>query len=97
MKTKFHDFVNESNINFNKYELTKKISELKKWLVTDKAFDSESLGLMNIIDSIMVKYEIKITDEEIQKFKHGLEVLDKTSFPKWYIKNRIAQKFPNGI
>lgn len=98
MKTKFYDFINESNINFNKQLLTKKISDLKKWLVTDSQYDkSESLGLMHIIDSILDNYVVNISEEEIQKFKHGLEILDKTSFPKWFIKSKMQERIPNGI
>lgn len=102
MKTKFHEFINESNINFNKYELTKRISDLKKWLVVDHMRDkSEALDLMNIIDSglteLFPQHKHNLSSKEIEKFNSGLDALYKTDFPKWYIKNRLSEKLPDGI
>lgn len=77
---KFKEFINENlNFNFDANLLRSKIVELKKWLVR-----SNGLGMMGIINQIFLEqgYTSKIKNEEIAKFKMGIELLKKTNFPE---------------
>lgn len=96
---KFKEFIKEDLFSqvpysIDRSELFRKISPLKKWLVT-----SDGLGMMNIIDEIFEEYGYgnQLTGEEIEQFTKGLESLRKTNMSDSYISRRLRDKIPNGI
>jgi hypothetical protein len=100
MKT-FTNFTNENQLSiFNSPEtpdreiLFKRIESLGAWL-----YKSNGLGMMKIIDDIFNEYNYgsTLTQEQINNFNKGLEVLKKTSMPISYINSQLSYKLPGGI
>lgn len=97
MKT-FNNFLFEDNLFSSdiseeemRRDLFEKISSLGKWLYT-----SNGLGMMTIIDNILSKYSMPLSQEEINKFNLGLSILSKTSMSS-KISRKLANKVSNGV
>ncbi len=71
-----------------------KIHTLKAWL-----YRSDGLGMMGVIDDIFSerRYTKDLTTQEINKFKEGLELLNKTGMDQNFINNQVNRKLPGGI
>ncbi len=97
---KITDYINENNSLFtdsdipNRDKLFRSIELLGDWL-----YKSNGLGIMKIIDDIFTeyKYTSPLTEDQIIKFNHGLDILKMTSMPDSYINSQLRYKLPSGI
>jgi len=80
MKTKYNDFINESDepqeFIFDEEKLKSKIVPMGYWLI-----DSNGLNLHKVIDKALDEYKDFIDSDEINNFKKGLDKLSKTNYP----------------
>jgi hypothetical protein len=74
--------------------LFQKIESLKSWL-----YKANGLGMMSIIDQIFSEnnYTSPVSQNQIEKFNRGIELLKRTSMPLEYINSQMAYKLPGGI
>ncbi len=97
---KITDYIIENQLTFtesdipNRDKLFRTIESLGTWV-----YRSNGLGMMKMIDDIFeeYKYTSPLTEEQINKFNHGLNLLKMTSMPESYINSQIRYKLPNGI
>lgn len=80
-------YLNERELLFDKFV------SLGEWL-----YQSNGLGLMSTIDTIFLEqgWREKISLKEVAKFNYGLELLNKTSIEKNWIRERMQWKLPGG-
>lgn len=95
--TNYNSFVNENSNEFNRDKIYREILKNIGQITYPFYMGKKGLGYMYIIEDVLKPYEEKLTSNEIQNFKKGLEILKKTSFDKNKIDYLLKKRLPDGI